>query len=592
MRHEPDTCRRGYRHVKFLPAQLAAIAESGTQRRNLRLLSKFVLLLAAMIVVYSVLFHVIMLTEGEGSTNHSWVTGFYWTLTVMSTLGFGDITFQSDLGRVFSVVVLVSGVTFLLIVLPFTFIEFFYAPWLDAQRQRRAPRQVPAHTADHVILTNYDPIAQTLIERLKSFGRSYYLLEPDLTTALELFDKGVAVMVGERDDVRTYQRMRADTAALVVATADDYMNSNIAFTVREVSESVPIVSFARANESIDVLELAGSSHVLQLTDMLGRSLARRTVAGDVRANVIGQFGDLLIAEAPISGTPMIGRTLADGWLRTATGLTVVGLWERGKFDVPHPAKVLEPTTVLVLAGSQEQLAKFTELTAIYNLPDVAVLILGGGRVGRAAARSLAERGISYRIVEQDASRVKDPTNTIVGNAADLQVLEAAGIRESPTAIVTTSDDATNIYLTIYCRRLRPDMQIISRSNLERNVSTLHRAGADFVMSYAAMGANAVFNLLEQDDVVMIAEGLDVFRGPVPKELVGRTLKEARVREKTGCSVVALEVDGETIVNPGPDMPMPDSPDAEIIVIGTTESERAFHKLYLPESAPRKKVARI
>ena len=578
--------------MKFLPAQLAAITESGAQRRNIRLLSKFLVLLAAMILTYSVLFHVIMLSEGEGRTEHSWITGFYWTLTVMSTLGFGDITFHSDLGRLFSVVVLVSGVMFLLVVLPFTFIEFFYAPWLDAQRQRRAPRELPAGTKDHVILTNFDPVSHALIERLKSFGRTYYVLEPDLTTALDLFDKGVAVMVGERDDVRTYERMRADTAALVVATADDYMNSNIAFTVREVSETVPIVSFARANESIDVLELAGSSHVLQLTEMLGRSLARRTVAGDVRANVIGHFGDLLIAEAPISGTPMIGRTLADGWLRTATGLTVVGLWERGRFDVPLPEKVLEPTTVLVLAGSEEQLARFTELTAIYNLPDVPVLILGGGRVGRAAARSLAERGISYRIVEQEPGRVKDPANTVVGNAADLQVLETAGIRESPTAIVTTSDDATNIYLTIYCRRLRPDMQVISRSNLERNVSTLHRAGADFVMSYASMGANAVFNLLEQDDVVMIAEGLDVFRGPVPKDLVGRTLKEARVREQTGCSVVAVEVGGETIVNPPPDMPMPDAPDAEIIVIGTTESERAFHKRYSVDTSNRTKVGRV
>jgi Trk K+ transport system NAD-binding subunit len=136
------------------------------------------------------------------------------------------------------------------------------------------------------------------------------------------------------------------------------------------------------------------------------------------------------------------------------------------------------------------------------------------------------------------------------------------------------------------------MQIISRSNLERNVSTLHRAGADFVMSYAAMGANAVFNLLEQDDVVMIAEGLDVFRGPVPRELMGRTLKEAGVREKTGCSVVAIEMDDQTIVNPPPDMPLPDSPDAEIIAIGTTDSEQKFHRLYMPETGPKRKSIRI
>ena len=35
----------------------------------------------------------------------------------MTTLGFGDITFTSDLGRLFSVLVLVSGSAFLLVVL-------------------------------------------------------------------------------------------------------------------------------------------------------------------------------------------------------------------------------------------------------------------------------------------------------------------------------------------------------------------------------------------------------------------------------------------------------------------------------------------
>ncbi len=46
----------------------------------------------------------------------------------MSTLGFGDITFHSDLGRLFSIVVLFSGIVFLLVMLPFTFIQFFTPP--------------------------------------------------------------------------------------------------------------------------------------------------------------------------------------------------------------------------------------------------------------------------------------------------------------------------------------------------------------------------------------------------------------------------------------------------------------------------------
>jgi voltage-gated potassium channel len=565
--------------VKFLTAQFMSLRESGASRRNLRMLAAFLLLLVALILTYGTVFHVLMAWEGQ---DHSWISGFYWVFVVMSTLGFGDITFQSDVGRAFSVLVLMSGVMFLLVMLPFTFIEFFYSPWLEAQRRARAPRRVPDGTTNHVILTSHDPVAMALIDRLKAFNRTYFLLEQDLNRALELYDEGVSVLLGAADDLLTYSAARAQDAALVVATADDYMNSNIAFTVREVSEQVPIVSIARAAESIDVLELAGSSHVLQLTEMLGRSLARRAVAGDIRTNVIGQFGELLISEAPVSGTPMIGRSLADGWLREATGLTVVGLWARGQFHVPTPDRTLEPSTVLVLAGSAEQLDRFTELTAIYNLQDAPVIILGGGRVGRAAAAALLERGIDFRIVEKQASRVHDADRTIVGSAADLFVLESAGIRTAPTTIVTTSDDATNIYLTIYCRRLRPEMQIIARSNLEKNVSTLHRAGADFVMSYASMGANAVFNILEKDDVVMVAEGLDVFRCPVPAKLAGRNLIEADVRRRTGCSIVAIEKDGVTTVNPDPTQPLPPAGSAELIVIGNTEGEREFLKAFAPE----------
>src|SRR5690625_579430 len=202
--------------MKLLPAEFTLLLKNGSSRRNLHLLSKFLLLLAGMVALYSVLFHVLM--SWEGQTGHGWLSGVYWPLMTMSTLGYGDITFHSDLGRIYSVVVLISGVVFLLILLPFTFIEFFYAPWLEAQRQSRVPRRVPGNTAGHVVLTNYGPVTMALIDRLKTFKWRYYLLEPDLARALELVDQDVSVMVGERDDVRTYQRLCVHNAALVVAT--------------------------------------------------------------------------------------------------------------------------------------------------------------------------------------------------------------------------------------------------------------------------------------------------------------------------------------------------------------------------------------
>jgi voltage-gated potassium channel len=169
--------------MKFFTSQLAFFLKTRNTRRNIRLLFRFVIALTVLVVIYSVLFHVLMIHEGQ---QHSWVTGFYWTLTVMSTLGFGDITFKSDPGRIFSIVVLLSGMVSLLMLLPFTFIEFFYAPWMRAQSEARARRRLPESTKGHVILTNYDPVSIALIQRLKRYGYSYALLVGDLREALRL----------------------------------------------------------------------------------------------------------------------------------------------------------------------------------------------------------------------------------------------------------------------------------------------------------------------------------------------------------------------------------------------------------------------
>ena len=171
--------------MKFLSSELAAFFVVDREARaNGRALLLYFLFLGLLVAVYAVLFHVIKLNvEGE---RHSWITGVYWTLVVMTTLGFGDITFVSDIGRLFSIVVLLSGVVFLLVMLPFVFIRLFYAPWLEARIRLTAPRRVPAGTTNHVILTELDPVAVALIERFRGMGVPYFELEPDQAKAAQM----------------------------------------------------------------------------------------------------------------------------------------------------------------------------------------------------------------------------------------------------------------------------------------------------------------------------------------------------------------------------------------------------------------------
>ena len=562
--------------MKSLAAQLSHFLRKDTSRQNLPALLRLLLVLAVMITIHSVVFHLLMLREGR---EFSWFTGVYWALTVMSTLGFGDITFHTDLGRVYSVIVLVTGTVYMLILLPFSFIRFFYAPWMEARSEARALRQVPPETSGHVILTNHDEISGTLIQKLTEYQHPYFLLTPILGDALRLHDSGLKVVLGDLDNPDVYKAMRVHRAAMVATTASDPVNTHVAFTVRELAPKLPIIATADDPASVDILELAGCSYVLQVADMLGQSLARRMHGSDARAHVIGRYGDLLIAEATVTGTPMVGKTLEEIGLRRDVGLSVVGVWQRGEFRTARPSTKVGAKTVLVLAGLQEQLEKFDELYRIYRASEAPTVIIGGGRVGRATARALTERDLAYRIVEQDPELAREP-EVVLGNAAELSVLQQAGIDKAPTVIITTHDDDMNVYLTIYCRRLRPDVQIISRVALERNISTLHRAGADFVMSYASMGANTVFNFLERGNCLMVAEGLDVFKIRIPGSLVGKTIAESGVRRKTGCTVIAMESDGKTEVNPDPTRPLPR--EAELILIGSAKGESRFLATFLRE----------
>jgi Trk K+ transport system NAD-binding subunit len=559
--------------MKYNSALISYFFKRESTRYHVRQLIMFLLVLSTMVAVYSILFHFIMAAEGK---DHTWLTGVYWTLTVMSTLGFGDITFHSDMGRVFSIVVLLSGMIFFLTLLPFMFIKFFYAPWIETESRKRAPRELPPETQGHVIITNYDPVTIALMEKLKDHNIDHVLIVDDFKRALELYDMGVRVAVGEIDDPKTYQRMRVERAAMVVATNRDEINTNIAFTVRELSEQVPILTTADSSYSIDILEMAGSTKVLQIYDILGRSLAAWTVGGDCKANIISRFEDLIIAEFPAMGTPLVGKTLAESKLRENFGVNVVGIWERGRFEIPHPESLIERTSVLVLAGSEKNLAAYEEVYAFYHICHLSVdpvLIVGSGRVGDTIAERFKERGSPYLVIEKNPKRLQDETHYVLGDAADIRTLQKAWIEKAPAALVTTHDDATNIYLTKYLRSLRPDMQILSRANLERNVSTLHRAGADFVMSYASIGANAIFNFLKNEDTWMLAEGLNIFRMKAPKSLVGKNLARSGIREATECSVVAIRDDGILSINPDPQILIREG--TELILIGTAEGERKF-----------------
>ena len=567
--------------MKTTGSHLATLLAGETKLRwQLAPFVKYVVLLVAVVLLYGWLFQAIMAREGQ---DHSWFTGVYWALTVMSTLGFGDITFESDLGRVFSTLVLLTGMVLLLIILPFLFIQVVYAPWLE-QRSRsriRSLQLVPEGLAGHVLICANDPIAPGLIRHLQMADVPVYVIEPDADLAMHMQDLGVPVFTGEIDSVETYRAAGAARARLVLANASDTVNSNIVLTVRELSDSVPVVALAEAEDSIDVLELSGATHVLPLIHQLGEHLANRVSAGTSRANVIGKFHHLLLAEFPVHNTPFQDQTIRDTRLREFTGASIVGVWERGRFLPSRPDLELSPLSVPVVIGTPEQISELDEVLVIYDPNPNPVLIVGGGKVGRAAAVALKRREIPVHMVERDPELEPQiasiPDRLFLGDAADRRILDEAGIAETPCILLTTHDDAMNVYLTVYCRRLNPNARILTRVTHERNVEAIQRAGADFVLSYASLGVQTVYSIVQGRELIVLGEGVDLFYVPLPQSLADKTLADAGIGARTGLNVIGVQKDGQLVTNLPPDQRLVKG--SSLVALGSAEQWERFSAVY-------------
>jgi len=559
----------------YYPATELTEAQTRRKRRRLRLMLWLAIGSIAMVAVYSAIFLVLMHREGQ---SHTWVSALYWTITTMSTLGYGDVTFASGAGRLFSMLVLASGILLILIVLPFMFIQFVVAPWMEERERARVSRRVPEMLSGHIVLVGVDTVTQTLIARAKRAKTPTVVLVDDPFEAVRLKDEGYQAMVGPLDSPMTYRRAGVDRAVMVVSAQADTTNTNVTFTVRAVSEDVTIAVTADKKPSVDVLKLAGADQVVQLSSTLGTGLASRVLGTTGRCHVIDSIGETLVAEAAVQGTPLVGFTLQQAQHHIASRAKILAVMQRGRLLRLEAQDRLDDGMILIIAGSRQDLNDYDTQFQNPQKLEGPVLVLGGGRVGRAVAETFEQSQAAYTVVEQVASRVPSHLDVIEGDAADFDVLATAGLHDASGVVITTHDDDLNVYLTLYCRRLRPELQIISRATSEHNVATLYRAGADSVLSYAAIGATAMWNKLGRSHRVVIAEGSELFTVPMPASISAARLKDQRIYELTGCHIVgALDANNELLV--GTDE-VAAAQARQLILLGDRHSERKFRKIYL------------
>ena len=201
------------------------------------------------------------------------------------------------------------------------------------------------------------------------------------------------------------------------------------------------------------------------------------------------------------------------------------------------------------------------------------VVVGYGEVGRTVARALDRAGLDSTILDRDDK----PGVDVVGDATEPDELRAAGIEDARTVVLALSDDTDTEFATLVLRDLNPEVEIVARAEQTENVQKMYRAGADYVLSLATVsGRMLASTILADEQVISMDEQVEIVRTGAG-DLAGQTLGDARVRARTGCTVVAVERDGDVLTDVGPDVRIESGDD--LVVAGTDEAVDRFRSIF-------------
>ncbi|MEZ3114597.1 TrkA family potassium uptake protein [Halobaculum sp. MBLA0147] len=491
-----------------------------------------------------------------------------------TTTGYGsDAPWSTDAMRLLVIGMDVTGVVLIFLALP-----VLVFPVLEEALSTTVPTAVDDDLSDHVVICTHNARAATLISELNSWDQPYVIVEPDRETATELYEDGHRVIHQEVVSVDGLERANLADARAVVADISDTVDTSIVLTAKEIDEDVPVVSVVEEPDSARYHELAGADVVLSPRPLLGESLARKVTTGvstDLGEAVeLGE--DFDIVELPVSrGSDLVGSTLAESGIRERTGVNVIGAWFRGDFQSPPPPNArLDGSTVLLVTGRPDQLEELRQVTSsdVRRFTSGETVIVGYGEVGSRIGEALEAADIEHTVIDVEDK----PGVDVVGDATDPEVLEAAGVHGARSVVLALPDDTLAEFVALIVRDHTPDTEIVARVEQPEAMGKMYRAGADYVLALASVtGRMTASAVLDDEDVLSPDTQVDVIRTEAPG-LVGRTLGDADVRSRTGCTVVAVERNGDVLTDVGPTFRV--EAGDRLVIAGTDEGTNRFQEI--------------
>ena len=521
----------------------------------LRRVLKTIVGVIAFVGVLTVTYHTVMIRfEGASPTlGHSLQV----VVETVTGTGYGsDAPWSTPIAN--GLVVLMDLSTFLILFIVFPYV---FQPVLETALSPSLPARTDAE--NHVVVCGSPRLTGRLIDDLAERDIDLVVVTDSESDAIDLQDEGTIALHGAPTNADTLRRAGVDRAQAVVVDTGDERAASVVLAAREVDPDVRTVAVVDHLDHEAQLAHAGADSVLTPRHLLGRRIAERVSQqlDPARTDSIDLGDDFALLE--VTATPdshLAGRTVAD--IETDQ-LSVVGHWVDGEFvGSPDDETVIEPETVLLLAGPKEPLAE-VEAESCRVDSDPTVLLAGYGIVGSTVSDELADAGIECHVIDM----ADDPEIDIVCDATTPETLRRAGLDEASAFVVALDDDDATVLSILAADESPGSADVIARMNDPANETNIRRAGADYVLGVPTISGRLLVSEVLQEPVVGVDRQIRTVRIDGDR-FAGQRIGETPL-PAADCVVVAVERDGAFLTDLSAEFEI--RSDDQLVVVGQDDA---------------------
>lgn len=314
----------------------------------------------------------IVIIVAAGAAGYMIIAGFsaidaiYMAVITVSTVGFGEVHPLGPGGRIFTIILIVTGVGtvfYMLATAAELVLEGQLREFLGESAMQRRIHQLE----NHVIICGFGRFGRVVAEEMIRHAVPIVVIDPNPTLVPEFERLGVLHVSASalEDEILAEAGVRT-ARAIVVATGSDADNVYITLSAREQNAAIRIHARGESDAGLRRLRQAGADQVVSAYQRGGMRVAaqilRPAVVDFLELATPGRGDEVDLEEIRIGGASrMVGKTV-EALEHESARLRIIAI-KRGDAPisiVPDPKMVLQPEDHLVVIGTREGLKTLAE----------------------------------------------------------------------------------------------------------------------------------------------------------------------------------------------------------------------------------------